>query len=205
VGPADVWRLDLDLGETALASAWTVLSAGERDRAERMARPEVRCRFVAARAGLRRVLASYVDGEPGALILAVGAHGKPALPGGPAFSLSHSEGLALCAVAANLEVGIDVERVRPVPEASAIMDRWFGESEGRAWRSGGERDQGFIRFWTRREAYLKALGVGFSDEGVPRDIDLARWEVHDLEPRDGYLGALIVERPIAEVGRRVGG
>jgi 4'-phosphopantetheinyl transferase len=205
VGPAAVWRLDLDLGETALASAWTVLSAGERERADRMARPESRRRFVAARAGLRWILADHVGTDPRALVLAIGAHGKPSVPGGPLFSLSHSEGLALCAVTGDREVGLDVEWVRPIPEADAILDRWFGEPERRAWRASGGCARGFMRLWTRREAYLKALGIGFSDETIPRDIDLARWEVHDLEPGDGYLGALILERPFAEVARRAEG
>ena len=205
VGPAEIWRLDLDLGESALASAWNVLSAGERARANAMVRPEIRHRFVAARAGLRRILASHAGAAPGELALTVGAHGKPTLPGGPAFSVSHSGGLALYAVAADREVGIDVEQVRTVPEADAILDRWFGEAERRSWQFGGERDRDFMRLWTRREAYLKALGVGFSDEGVPRDIDAARWEVHDLEPGDGFLGTLIVERPSVEIARRAEG
>ncbi len=204
-GPAEVWRLDLDLGAAGLESAWTLLSAGERRRAEAMPRAEVRNRYVAARAGVRRILAGHVDAAPGDLVLATGPMGKPLLPGGPDFSLSHADGVGLCAVAVRRQVGVDVERVRPVPEAPTILDRWFGESEVREWLQAGRSEREFIRLWTRREAYLKALGTGFFDEGTHRDIDLERWEVHDLEPIHGHLGAVVVERHPSEAGTREAG
>ncbi|HQR68933.1 MAG TPA: 4'-phosphopantetheinyl transferase superfamily protein, partial [Thermoanaerobaculia bacterium] len=123
-------------------------------------------------------------------------------PGGPRFSLSHSDAVAVFAFSAVREVGIDVEHVRPVPEADSILGRWFAEAERRAWITSDRGDGAFVRLWTRREAYLKALGVGFSEDGAPREMDPSRWEVHDLEPAPGYLGALVVERSGAEESRR---
>jgi 4'-phosphopantetheinyl transferase len=149
---------------------------------------------VAARAGLRQVLAGYGASAPEALTFTTGAHGKPALPGGPGFSLAHCEDLALCAVAPGREVGVDLERVRVVPEAEAIIGRWFGEGERQAWAAAGRSERAFIRLWTRREAFLKALGVGFGEDGPLRELDPDRWELFDLVPAEGHLGALIVAR-----------
>lgn len=196
VGGVELWRMPLDLPGTEAARSWEALSDCERERAERFSRPEVRRRFVAARGGLRRVLAGYLAVPPRSLSIREGPHGKPMLPGGPRFSLSHSGELALCAVAQDREVGVDLERLRPVPEADHIASRWFSEDELRAYRAAIDSLPGgaFLRVWTRREAYLKAVGLGLSDSAARVAIDPERWELHEVCPGEGFVGALAVER-----------
>lgn len=147
-----IWRACLD------DPGWpgpAELPAEERERAEQFLREEVARRWVASRWALRRVLGSYLDEEPAGVRLEIGEYGKPRLAGGggPQFNLSHSEGLALVAVA-ELEVGVDVERIRP------------------------KRPADFYVEWARREARLKCLGIGLSgpDDGRPvavEDLDIA--------------------------------
>ena len=192
----DLWRMILDLQEEELARCWEALSPPDRERARRLSRPEVRRRFVAARAGLRRVLAGYIAVPPCSFLLQEGPHGKPELQEGPRFSLSHSGDLALCAVARDREVGVDVEQLRPVPEADSIARRWFSEEEMAAYRVAADArlDGAFLRSWTRREAFLKAIGLGLSDAEAGTAIDPERWELHEVRPGEGFVGALAVER-----------
>jgi 4'-phosphopantetheinyl transferase len=193
----ELWRLDLGLTATELAQCWGALSEHDRARADKLSAPQVRRRFVAARGGLRQMLAGYVGVDAAALVLTGGAHGKPMLPGGPSFSLSHSGDLALCAVVWGRSVGVDLEQVRPIPEADSIAAGWFGPLDRVTYRAigdPGQRQQIFLRLWTRREAYLKAQGVGITGKGPPEDIDLGRWEVRELHPGEGFVGALVWER-----------
>jgi 4'-phosphopantetheinyl transferase len=195
VAGVDVWRIDLDAGHLAVDRAAEALSPGERLRARRLRAPLARRRFVMRRLGLRAVLAEYSGADPARLTYRAGPYGKPALEGGPCFSLSHSGGLALCAVSPGREVGVDVERLRAVPEADRIVERVFSPAERRDYHALREAAPGsaFLRMWTRKEALLKALGVGFSDEeAVRRAPDPERWEVHDLAGIDGHLAALAV-------------
>jgi 4'-phosphopantetheinyl transferase len=195
VGGVDLWRLHLDLPDAELRQRWSDLSTAERERADQLSRPEVRRRFIAARSGLRRVLASYLSVPPRSLEFFKGPQGKPALPGGPEFNLSHSDDLALCAVAHGRQVGIDLERLRCIPERDDIARQWFREEEREAYHAeSASRDSAFLRLWTRREAYLKAIGTGLAGLEASSAIDPERWEVHDLRPFDGYVGALVVER-----------
>ncbi len=197
VAGVDVWRIDLDAGHPAIDAALQALSIQERDRAERLRAPLVRRRFVMRHVALRTILAGYTGTDPARLAYRDGPNGKPALEAGPRFSLSHSGGLALCAVAADRDVGIDVEQLRAVPEADDIVARLFSAPERRDYQALKQRAPGraFLRVWTRKEALLKAEGVGFSDEDlVRREPDRVRWEIHDLEAVEGYLAAVAVAR-----------
>ena len=195
-GGVDLWVMRLDPPEADVAACWEALSAPERERAARLSRAEVRRRFVVARGGLRHVLAAHLAAPARSLAFEPGLHGKPMLPGGPRFSLSHSGDLALCAVAQEREVGVDVERLRPIPEADDIARRWFAEDDLAAYRTarGARRESVFLLLWTRREAWLKAIGLGLSDGSARTPIDTGRWELHDLFPDEAFVGALAVER-----------
>jgi len=128
--------------------------------------------------------------------IAEGPRGKPEVAGDLRFSVSHSAGLALYAVVRGRETGVDVERLRPVSHADRIAQQWFCEEERRTYLAGrtAAPELAFFGMWTRREAYLKAVGIGLVGSGAREPIDLARWEVHELAPAQGYVGALVVER-----------
>jgi 4'-phosphopantetheinyl transferase len=220
-----VWRVPLD-DDARADSYWSLLSDEERRRASRFVRDVHRRRFVAAHGALRSILASYVDAEPGALDFVNGEHGKPALRGvtgrhSVEFNLSHSDDLALVAVARARPVGVDLERWSDGVEHLELAERFFSPGERKALRALAHAPDlvaaGFFAAWTRKEAYLKATGQGIVrglhhfdvalTPGEPArlladrldDDATARWSMFALEPAPGYSAALVVASPVGEV------
>ena len=130
-----VWTIDLD-EEPALASTLLAcLSGEERVRASRFRTTEHRLRYIVAHGALRHILSVYVGVRPAQVSLATTATGKPFVPGSPlAFNLSHSEGLAICAVTPEGEIGADVECIRPIDDADSLVERFFAADERRHTR-----------------------------------------------------------------------
>lgn len=156
-----IWRAALDDPGWPPASG---LPPSERERAGAFLREEAARRWVAARWALRRVLREYLGEAAASAELESGAQGKPRLPGGtgPEFNLSHSEGLALVAVAER-PVGVDVEAIRPRHDLVALAERGLPAEDAAAVRDAeAERAAVFHAAWTRHEARLKCLGVGFA-------------------------------------------
>lgn len=160
-----VWRIPLDAtGDEALA----VLSASERRRTEGFLRPRDGRQYALTRAAVRGILARYLDVAPGDVAFAIGRSGKPSVvvPGGgvaPSYNSTHSGELALCAVA-HVDVGVDLEWMRPAPMAAGVAAGIVSEfgpvrpDEPPTL----ERDWAFFQAWTRTEAALKATGEGLS-------------------------------------------
>ena len=129
-------------------------------------------------------------------------HGKPHLGGRSDldFSISHSGGLALIAVARGRRVGADVERVRPRTDVLAIARGSLSARERQTIESletDAARREAFFRCWTRKEAYLKALGVGLAG-GLDTDPEDARgWRIRSLPTRPGYMAAVAAEGQFA--------
>ncbi len=209
--------LDLDDERLERLAGW--LSDAETARARRFRFPRDRRRYVARRALLRCLLGEKVRAAPGALVFGWGPRGKPYLVEPHrarrlGFNDSHSSGLALFALAWDRVLGVDIERLRPVPEADDIVRRTFAPEEAAEYEMLplSERLLGFFNAWTRKEAVLKATGEGFSREpaevcvtlvpGVPArlryvagDPEAAKhWALHTLELPEGTVGALCVER-----------
>jgi len=220
-----VWRVPLD-DETRAASYWSLLSEEEQRRASRFVRDIHRRRFVIAHGALRTILAGYVDTEPRALRFESGEHGKPALrePTGTSaveFNLSHSDDLALVAVARMRAVGVDLERWSEGVEHLELAERFFSPGEREALRALAPApdlvEAGFFAAWTRKEAYLKATGQGITRGLHHFDVALApgeparlladrldreataRWWMVALEPAPRYSAALVVASPVGEV------
>ena len=162
-----IWRLDLrDMG----AEAASLLDRVENERAQRFVYAHDWRRYVAAHAWLRRILASYLGTPPQQLRFATGAHGKPllmqTLPDEKqtplCFNMSHSKDLALIAVTSGIEVGVDIETIRedlPGPElAAGVLSA--GELDELQQCAAPDHASLFVACWTRKEACLKALGVG---------------------------------------------
>lgn len=169
-----LWTARLDAEPGGLRP---LLSSDERLRADRFRFERHRAAYTVARATLRLILGDFLGRDPAVLRFVYGPHGKPRLEGGPHFNLSHAEGLALYAVSEDVEVGVDLEFVREPPD---IGDPACVSPED------------FWRRWTRREALLKAEGVGLSGEA-----DESRWTLRDLEPAPGYVGALALRTSVA--------
>jgi 4'-phosphopantetheinyl transferase len=159
-----LWRIDLKGPATAQDAA--LLSAEELDRAARFAFDHLRQRYVLAHAALRRVLGQALSRDPASLAWQHGAQGKPSLLGGEGlhFNLSHSDEVAVLALSAHHEVGIDVEMHHAPRDAANLSQAVLTESE-RAWMLAGapaDLDRRFLCCWTRKEACIKAIGAGLS-------------------------------------------
>jgi 4'-phosphopantetheinyl transferase len=144
-----------------------LLSHEERARAARFHFPAHARRFVVAHGRLRQALAPVVGVAPGQIEFATGAHGKPVLAGRAAasgihFNLSHSDALGLVGWARGRELGVDVETWRQTSDEAALVRRFFSPVEIAAYEAlpAQSRREGFFNCWTRKEAYVKAVGRG---------------------------------------------
>jgi 4'-phosphopantetheinyl transferase len=160
-----VWRIDL-LSAARLDACRNVLDTRERQIAARFHHRRDAERYVGAHGAMRLILASYTDQPPAGLTYLPGEHGKPRLPGpgAPVFNLSHSGDLALLAVAAQGELGIDVEAATTMTAAEMldVARGLFSQTEYQCLRELEESQlrRAFLTCWTRKEAYMKAKGLG---------------------------------------------
>lgn len=179
----DVWVVPLDA-----ATGWLPPTSAEADRAARLVSLPLRQRYLRSHAALRAILGNYTS-EP--LDFARAEHGKPYLPAVPKlkFNLSHSHEMALVAVARDIEVGVDVEWLRPLEECMTIAERFFPPSEAAALAEvpAGEREMEFFRRWTRIEAKLKARGIGLYGAGLELDGD---WSVLPVDVGAEYTASV---------------
>jgi 4'-phosphopantetheinyl transferase len=166
-GEVHVWRVRLDAVETPPPTQ------GEAARSARFHTPELRRRYLRSHGALRAILGRHTDVR---LDFAVAEAGKPYLPAAPRlkFNLSHSREMALVAVALDVEVGVDVEWIRPMPDYVALAERFFPPSEAAGLTD--ERD--FFHRWTRIEAVLKARGVGIYAAGTEIAGD---WTIQEID------------------------
>lgn len=147
------------------------LATDEVARAKRTSDPAARRQFVAGRTLLRGALGRATGVAPEALHLRYGKGGKPFLPGGPPFSLSHSGDSVVVAVGTGGpvggRVGVDVEVVRPVRRIAAVVRRRFAPEESTWWAQAPphRRVAAFFQVWSRKEAVAKALGGGLAVPG----------------------------------------
>jgi 4'-phosphopantetheinyl transferase len=209
-----VWRVRTDVDPFVVHRLLPELSDDESERAMRLRAPRDRDRFIVRHAVLRLLLARYAHCEPGALTFVAGAHGKPRIATGPAFSIrfnvSQSSGVALVAFALQREVGVDVERLRDDIDCVAISGRFFAPEEAAAVRTldAPERRAAFFMYWCCKEAWLKARGDGLSfpldrcriawRPGEPPRLRLEDsdgqeqpWSLTVLDPEPGYAGAVV--------------
>jgi 4'-phosphopantetheinyl transferase len=160
-----VWSWSLQAGALVGDDAQALLSTDERARQQSFVSPELRRRFLAARAGLRTLLGRHLDLDPRSLSFATNEFGKPLLAGHAQvhFNLSHCEERAVLAIG-NAEIGIDLERERPI-EHIDLAKRYFHPHEVAAItasRDEAEQRRAFFLVWTLKEAVVKALGTGLS-------------------------------------------
>jgi 4'-phosphopantetheinyl transferase len=205
-GEVHLWRASLHLLPSVLARLAGTLSEEELSRARRFRFAVHRDRFIAGRGAQREILARYLGTAPEALRFREAEHGKPMLDGIPAeagirFNASNSELLALYAVTRHREVGVDLEHLRPVPDWEAIAERFFSPLENRAVRALPPelREEAFFRCWTRKEAYIKALGTGLFTPLDGFAEEAARWTLREVCPGPGYVGAVVMEGAVREL------
>jgi len=213
-----VWRARLDVPARDIPALQWVLSAEEVARAQRFYFERDRSRWIVARSLLRTILGHYTQTDPRLICFDLNRYGKPALASpiqhtALQFNVSHSADLALYAFAWRRPLGVDVEYMRPDIEYDQIARYSFSPVEQRtlAGLSLEEKHEAFYRCWTRKEAYIKARGMGLSLSLALFDVSLLpdepaallcsredpyeaqRWSMRQLDPGPGYAGALVVE------------
>jgi 4'-phosphopantetheinyl transferase len=186
LGPAEVHLVcaSVDLPENRLRELAETISSDELERAERFHFQRDRDRFIARRGLLRELLGLELQTSPRGLLFSAGPFGKPALatptqaPPPLHFSLAHSNGMAVFAVAREAAVGVDVELVREIPELGGLVSTVFSRREQLQWQSLPEpqRLQTFFDVWTRKEAYLKGTGQGLQKPPQQIEVPLCRCE-----------------------------
>lgn len=208
-----MWHAALDREEKVLGRLEATLSLEEKARADRFHFAIDKNRFVVARGLLRELLGRYLGQAPDSLEFSYGKHGKPFLSGenvssGICFNLSHSAGLVVYAIAKERSLGIDVEHVQPESAGEDIAKRYFSAREVSDLRTlpPEARVEGFFHCWTRKEAYLKAKGMGLQ---IPLDgfsVSLSpeepahflggvesRWHMAAYHPAQGYVAAVVYD------------
>jgi len=197
-----LWIADLAGGA---ADASIPLDDVECERAARFVFDRDRRRYLAAHRILRDLLAAWTVIPASALPIRAGAHGKPRLLDQPfAFNLSHSGDIALVGIADSGEVGVDVEMLRPTAELDDLVRSHFSAGERRAIESVAHdmRDLAFLVGWTRKEACLKAVGVGLDIEPASIDVGIGEGP-RSLRIESAELEATVVVQSLVWEGRAV--
>lgn len=200
----------LDLPDAAIDGLHALLDPAEQARAAQFRFDRDRRRFVARRGRLRRLLSGYLDRPARDLTFEHNAFGKPALRDGGSlnFNLSSSGGIGLCVVARGIAVGCDIERRDAALADPAVADRLFAPAERQALAALPPEQwvDGFFNCWTRKEAFVKALGAGLShplhdftvsvEPGMPAVVrePACGWSLHAFQPMPGYHAAIAVAR-----------
>ena len=218
--PSDVihvWRCSVPRDPGAINELVGLLAKDELTRAKRFRFEADRNEFVVTRGTLRTLLASYVCATATDLAFQYSEFGRPTLGGDSPieFNVSHSSGMLLLAFARNRKIGVDVERIRRDFSTTAIAEQFFSEHE----RSEldklpvAHRHEAFFRCWTRKEAFIKALGEGLShplhqfDVALQEDAnpillatrpdarEASRWELRNVAVADGFTATVAAELP----------
>jgi 4'-phosphopantetheinyl transferase len=209
-----VWRVPLDPARAPDAGALAELSPDERARAELFATDALRNRWLGAHVAMRRILARALDVAPAAIAYARAEAGKPflATPAGSGveFNFSDSGDLALVAVSRCGPIGVDVERCRPERDLMTLAESFFAAEEraSLAELPASQQAAAFYRIWSRKEAFIKAIGQGLRfglerfavsvEAESPRLLRVdgdpraeGSWQLQDVPVADGYAGALV--------------
>jgi 4'-phosphopantetheinyl transferase len=219
-GEVHIWRIRLDCSADQTGRLAGLLSPDEKERAARYRIDEVRREYIVGRAALRILLANYLGDSPQAIPFAYEERGRPVLAhthcaSGLCFNLSNARILALAAFTQGRRIGIDLESNKRRVELNDVAARFFAPAERAALFDlpADRQRQAFFNCWTRKEAYLKARGMGLSRPLDRFEVSLApgeparllsdaldpgapgRWSLVSVDGLPGYTAALAVDGP----------
>ena len=209
-----VWMIDLKQKSPIVGELFLQLSEDEQARANRFIFDRDRHRFIETRWSLRYLLSKYIHKPANKIEIANGHKGKPYIiqdntPTQVKFNVSHSGAAAIIAFCLGDEIGIDIEKIRPEVATEEIARRHFSKCEldELSQLPPDQQTIGFFRCWTRKEAYLKAIGIGLGIDLRSFDVSLGAGDTADLRTADGhkwklipfsaepdYIGALVCSR-----------
>lgn len=214
-----IWHGNIAAEDADYQSHWRVLDATEQDHAERIKIDLVRKRYVEAHGRLRKALAQTLNELPKKIRIKKTEYGKPYLPDTPelVFNLSHSAEVMVIAVGRDCRLGVDIEICKARTSLSGMVEKCFGEEEITYWNAVPEAEKivEFYRFWTRKEAFVKATGRGIAlglDNCVINPENQAEflrvpstcgqasmWHVRDMLLGQGICSALVTDKEIGGV------
>lgn len=214
-GEIHIWKIELDCADCQWQPLMALLSIDEQIKADRYRFEQHRRRYIMGRTTLRKLLGAYLNRAPEMLNFAYNDHGKPSLAhddSGLHFNVSHSGEIMLAAFVLNSGIGIDVETIQQDTDYLAIGQRWFSKQESNTLRDLAEEKRigAFFRAWTRKEAYIKARGIGLSyslnrfsvsmDETSPSLLEhedcsqeIKSWQIYNIEVSSDYSAAVAIE------------
>lgn len=218
---AHIWRADLDLDDCFQNSFLKLLSPDEKKRAQKFRFAKDSRYFIAARGILRSLIGKYLEKNPAEISFQYNEFCKPGIANNKHlhFNISHSQNIALFAFTDKFNVGVDVEFVNPNIEVKDIASKFFSTNEIRKLLLLPEEQQtlGFFNCWTRKEAFIKAVGEGLSfpldrfevslepDEPAkllatywdPKAV--SRWSIFSMSPGANFVGSLVIDGVIEKV------
>jgi 4'-phosphopantetheinyl transferase len=212
-----IWHGNIAAEVADYQNYWCVLDAAEQAHAGKITNDLLHKRYVEVHGRLRNILAQTLNESPEKIRINKTEHGKPYLPDTPelAFNLSHSADILVIAVGWNCQLGVDIESCKPRTSLAGLVDKCFAEEEIAYWNKQPETQKTleFYRFWTRKEAFVKATGRGIglglnrcviNPENqaeflrVPVDCGPASiWHVQELAFAPGICSALVTDKDIA--------
>ena len=214
-----VWQISLEVSEDTLASYFTCLSHDEKTRANRFRFADDRRRFIVARGTLRHLLGRQFAQAPNTIEFCYSEYGKPftaarlstrlSAEGGSDgdfhFNLSHSGEIALCALGHDRNVGVDIEKLKPIKSLDGMMERCFLATEQSQIKNADNPSHAFLQRWTCKEAYLKAIGLGLTQSMQTVEVQLTPpqfvcvpqdcaegWHLELISVPDDYVGAVVI-------------
>ena len=209
-----IYRSSLESSSELLKQYESLLSPDELQKAYRYKFEKDRDHFITGRALLRNILAKYLNQSPDEIIFSYSDKGKPFIKNSNLkFNLAHSGGKAVFAFADNAEVGIDIEYMRELPDALQIAKRFFSEEEVNEILKvrDDEIRSAFFNCWTRKEAFIKAVGEGlsyplkdFTVTLIPgdnpeikwikdKDDEVKEWSLVNIQTDENYISSLAVK------------
>lgn len=218
---AHIWRADLELDECFQSSLLQLLSPDEKNRAHKFRFAKDRRNFIAARGILRTLIGKYLKLKPAEISFQYNEFGKPGIVNNNYlhFNISHSQNVALFAFTKKFNIGVDVEFVNPNIEVKDIATNFFSENEILKLLVLPEKQQtlGFFNCWTRKEAFIKAVGEGLSFPLDKFEVSLEpdkpakllatdwdpkavlNWSMYSMSPREDFVGSLVIEGLVEKV------
>lgn len=188
-----IWIVNLDSDSGVSAALWPILSPAEKERAERFAFSHLKERYILSHACLRLLIKEYL--QTAHFELLTGKFGKPHLKDSDLhFNLSHSQGVA-CMAFSRSEIGVDIEQIKPIEFVESI----FSQEELMAFQAiaQDQRLTAFYRAWTRKEAFLKAMGTGLSLPMEEAEVAFETpqpWTFIPLNFSDEYVGTVVIQQ-----------
>ena len=215
----ELWHGKVGAGDAHYQAYWRVLDADEQAQAGKLHNPLLHKRYVEIHGRLRNVLALTLNESPEQIRIKKAEHGKPYLADYPevAFNLSHTADRAMIAVARQCQLGVDIEICKPRLNLFGLVAKCFAKEEAAYWTQlpESQKTQAFYRFWTRKEAFVKATGRGIAlglnhcviDPENPAGFlsvpercgQPAAWHVLDVDLGEGICSAVVADKQFAVI------